>query len=120
VVLQYVTKLTAAALEAFLASRGAPKAGRLRLAPPEVARALTGSEHNGVSLFGHLAPVPIVVAEPVAALPVVWLGGGEPDLKLRLFPVALWAWAAAPKGAPLSVHVVDCVEPREEGDAEDF
>ena len=45
---------------------------------------VAGFEHNAVTPLGMTTPMPLLLAEPLQALPDVWLGGGEPDLKLRV------------------------------------
>lgn len=53
-----------------------------------------------VSPVGLREDIPMVVTEEVAQLPHMWLGGGEPDLKLGMpVPAFLGAYHAA---------VVDC------------
>ena len=57
-----------------------------------------------VSPVGLRTALPIVVAAEIAELPFMWLGGGEPDLKLR---VSVPAFLAAYKPA-----VVACSDPK--------
>ena len=58
----------------------------LRMVAPEVSDALSGCEHNAVTLLGMSQPVPVLLSHPIRALPEgkVWLGGGEVDVKLRV------------------------------------
>lgn len=51
---------------------------------PQVGLALSGFPHNGVSVFGGLTPIPIIVSEAVRGLrpAFVWMGAGHPLLKL--------------------------------------
>lgn len=101
VVLQYITKLDVPTLEKYLrSSAGAPADTRLVLAP-DGAR-VTGFAHNAVSVLGSATPMPVVLAKPVAQLrdpAYVWLGGGEPDVKLRLFIKQLLPGKGAPAAA---------------------
>lgn len=54
----------------------------MRLASEENSARLTGFVHNSVSPVGLSEALPIIVASEIADLQFVWLGGGEPDLKL--------------------------------------
>ena len=113
VVLQSTAKLDTDALERWLRTQGA---GQVRLRPAADVEALTGFRFNAVTLFGGKGPaIPLIVAKPVAALPFVWLGGGEPDVKLRVFTRQLLrpdVWPGQPGGPP----VVDVTTPRAVGD----
>jgi prolyl-tRNA editing enzyme YbaK/EbsC (Cys-tRNA(Pro) deacylase) len=55
-----------------------------RLAPEAVNYSLTGFLHNAVSPFGLRKPLPIVLCQRCADLNYIYLGGGEPDLKLGI------------------------------------
>ena len=57
---------------------------KFQVAPGDASARLTGFEHNAVTLYGMREPVPILVDEAVAALPFVWMGGGEESLKLKV------------------------------------
>ncbi|CAM9927323.1 unnamed protein product, partial [Ectocarpus sp. 13 AM-2016] len=45
---------------------------------------LSGFPHNGVTVFGGLTPMPVILSEAVLALrpSFVWMGAGDPLLKL--------------------------------------
>lgn len=55
-----------------------------RLICLQVGLSISGFPHNGVSVFGGLAPVPIILSEAVLGLrpAFVWMGAGHPLLKL--------------------------------------
>jgi len=112
VIIQYVSKLDIGKLERFVAARGGGPTTRLVLA--EDGSVVTGFAHNAVCPLGMLAPMPIVLSKAIATLPsppCVWLGGGEPDLKLRMFVPQL-----------LRLHgtvVADCTVPRVAGGDDD-
>lgn len=50
----------------------------------QVGLSLSGFPHNGVSVFGGLAPMPVILSDAVVGLrpAFVWMGGGHPLLKL--------------------------------------
>lgn len=54
------------------------------LSSDQVGLSLSGFPHNGVTVFGGLTPVPIILSEAVMSLrpAFVWMGGGHPLLKL--------------------------------------
>jgi prolyl-tRNA editing enzyme YbaK/EbsC (Cys-tRNA(Pro) deacylase) len=102
------------------------------------ADALTGFGFNGMTPVGSRTPIPLVVSRPVllggsaaspspSPFPCVWLGGGDVDLKLRLFvrqllrPGALAAamGAEGPAASAYVPSVADCAEPRDGGDSDD-
>ena len=58
----------------------------MRMVEGATSAALSGFEHNAVSPLGLRTPLPILLSAPIARLPAgeLWLGGGEPDLKLRV------------------------------------
>lgn len=63
----------------------------------------TGYVHGAVTPVGLATNVPVIVSDAVAALhpdDAIWLGGGEPDLKMCLHPQDLIAATDA--------FVVDC------------
>ena len=82
-VVQYTVKLDfdkVAKLVIQLGGGGGKRADHnWRLCEPSVSDALSGFEHNAVTPLGMRERVPIVVSDRVAALPFVWLGGGEVD-----------------------------------------
>jgi prolyl-tRNA editing enzyme YbaK/EbsC (Cys-tRNA(Pro) deacylase) len=53
------------------------------LAPEEVSNKLTGFRHNGVCPFGlQDKTIPIILCKRLLELPLIYLGGGHPQLKL--------------------------------------
>jgi prolyl-tRNA editing enzyme YbaK/EbsC (Cys-tRNA(Pro) deacylase) len=117
VVLQYVTRLDTAALERALRAHGAVGEPRLRQAPDAVA--LTGFGFGAITPVGSVTPLPVVVAKPIACLPppsYVWLGGGEVDIKLRMFTAQLLRPGGCSPG--FTAVVLDCVEARDGEDGE--
>ena len=58
--------------------------GRLRLASPEVALAVTGYPAGGTPPVGHRERFPVVVDLRVAAQPWGWAGGGRKELMVRI------------------------------------
>ena len=58
----------------------------LRMVSGEESLALSGFEHNAVTPLGMATPMPLLVSERLRGLAdgTAWLGGGEPDLKLRV------------------------------------
>lgn len=151
VVLQYLARLDGAKLARALvrawsahtgAAPGTPAPRLLEnanfvVAPEDVSDRVTGFLHNAVTPFGmaiddpsdaSLAPfrsLPIVIAEPITALrpPLnfIWLGGGEVDVKLRLYvPQLLRALdATRPLESGPRVSVLHCTTPRDRDDDED-
>ena len=81
----------------------------LRMVAQDVSDALSGFEHNAVTPVGMATPVPLVLSHAIKKLPggVVWLGGGEVDLKLR-FEVAQLVAKFAPAGR--AVEFADVTE----------
>lgn len=66
-------------------TEGAPKGHyHFALAKPEDSFTLTGSEHNGVCPVGNPVNIPIILSERITELSdaFIWLGGGDPTLKL--------------------------------------
>lgn len=64
----------------------AKKQYNMRMVSSETSERLSGFEHNAVTPLGMLTPMPIILSAPIKDLPdgQVWLGGGEPDLKLSI------------------------------------
>ena len=58
----------------------------MRMVDQEVSDTLSGYAHNAVTPVGMSTPVPLICDAPIRFLPrgQLWLGGGEPDVKLRL------------------------------------
>jgi prolyl-tRNA editing enzyme YbaK/EbsC (Cys-tRNA(Pro) deacylase) len=83
VVVQYTSKLD---LEALAKAVGTP---RYVLAPSDAATKLTGFGHGGMTPFGTLSHIPVVIAKAIiSSLPppcYIWLGGGDVDVKARVF-----------------------------------
>lgn len=67
-------------------SAASKKQYNIRMVSEEVSARLSGFEHNAVSPLGLATPMPFILSAPLSALPgdQLWLGGGEPDLKLRV------------------------------------
>lgn len=72
----------------------------MRLASEKDSARLTGFVHNAVSPVGLSEALPIIVASEIANLQFVWLGGGEPDLKLGM---SVPQFVAAYKAAVINV-----------------
>ena len=100
VILQYSAKLNVGALEKALGVSG------ISLAEDGVE--VTGFEHNGVTPFGSLTPLPIVVSRGVVdcGAQAIWLGGGEENVKARVF--------LAPLLRQSHVKILSITEPRPE------
>lgn len=90
VVLQYTHKLDLGALQRLLGAPG--------LALAADGAQLSGFAHNGVSPFGMAGGgMPVLWCKSVLALGgAVWVGGGEPDVKARVFVGALRGAGLAP------------------------
>ncbi|CAM9665293.1 unnamed protein product, partial [Laminaria digitata] len=87
VVVQYAAKLSSQKIsQAVLRLKPGLSRARcnLQVAPEEVGLSLSGFPHNGVSVFGGLTPVPIILSEAVLTMrpAYVWMGAGHPLLKL--------------------------------------
>ena len=82
---------------------GAP----LRLAAD--GEALTGFRHGAVSPLGSARPLAVVVAKQLARRRFFWLGGGEVDVKLRVFTSQLLreGGAGAPGASPLVLDIAE-------------
>lgn len=123
VLLQYQTKLDVAALERALRQPQHGGGSDLRLRAAADAAALTGFGHNAVTPYGSATPLPLVVTKQIAQLPppaFVWLGGGEADVKLRVFVSQLLQRGdprAAGGGVP--VVVMDVAVARDADDEDD-
>ena len=100
VVLPYVTRLRADLLARHVA-------GGARLAAG--GEALTGFGHGGVVSLGSRTPLAVVVAKQAAAQRFIWLGGGETDLKLRLFVRQLLSrgGGGVPGAAPVVLDIAE-------------
>jgi prolyl-tRNA editing enzyme YbaK/EbsC (Cys-tRNA(Pro) deacylase) len=55
-----------------------------RIASEEDNREITGYEHNSVTPFGLLKPVPVFVSAALEPLKFFWMGGGHEHLKLGM------------------------------------
>lgn len=101
VVVQYTHRLDISALQRALGAPG--------LALAADGARLAGFLHNGVSPFGMAAAIPVVWCKgALAGGGAVWVGGGEPDVKARVFAGALQKSGAAP------AVVLDVSVPRSE------
>jgi prolyl-tRNA editing enzyme YbaK/EbsC (Cys-tRNA(Pro) deacylase) len=76
IILPYVTKLKNEALSKILAPG-------FRLA--ENGEKVSGFSHGGVTPFGSLTPLPVIISRQTASENYIWLGGGLVDTKLRIF-----------------------------------
>lgn len=121
VLLQYCTKLDTErlakqlrnmALERYPAEE-APSF-KLKMAEAEDSYKLTGYEFNAITPFGTTNELPLILSRNIVrqqsegTFRYVWLGGGDPDLKLRLFVKQVQT-----KYKP-AVFVVECTEARNE------
>ncbi|CAM9294993.1 unnamed protein product, partial [Hapterophycus canaliculatus] len=75
----------------------------------QVGLSLSGFPHNGVTVFGGLTPMPVILSEAVLGLrpSFVWMGGGHPLLKLGV--------SARDLVTKLSAVVADISIPRDGG-----
>lgn len=119
VILQYITKLNTVDIEKHIntASKATGGAGgaKLTMAPLDVASKLTGFEHNGMTPFGSLSYIPLVVSRAILEISqpkYIWLGGGDIDLKLKMFLSELFRPGAFGEGFPAPLDL-PCSEPRE-------
>lgn len=64
-------------------------ARKVRFAPPELTRELTGMQLGGVTPFGLPAEVPLWIDARIGELERVIVGGGSRALKLAVTPAAL-------------------------------
>lgn len=57
-----------------------------QLADEKLSNILSGFNHNGVSPFGLLTPIPIIICSRCLAVkpPYLYMGGGEIDVKLGI------------------------------------
>ena len=91
-VVQYDSKLDATALRNAIRAMNIVKPGvavRPCVASPARAAKVLGFLPNGAAPVGGLRPVPLLVSKAIASLepPIVYLGGGDPDVKLVLSDV---------------------------------
>lgn len=90
VVVQYIARLNAEKIKAFVHSLNEGKISKkrfnLRLAPEEESNKLTGFEHNAVTPIGMREDIPVILSDAIVKLSprFFWLGGGEVDLKLGM------------------------------------
>ncbi|CAM9716933.1 unnamed protein product [Scytosiphon promiscuus] len=93
VVVQYTARLSSQKISSAVmrlkpASGGGDRSSRgrcnLQVASEEVGLSLSGFPHNGVTVFGGLTPMPVILSEAVLGLrpAFVWMGSGHPLLKL--------------------------------------
>lgn len=57
----------------------------------QVGLALSGFPHNGVSVFGGLSPLPVIISEAIVAMrpAYMWMGGGHLLFKIGIDPAEL-------------------------------
>lgn len=91
VVIQYAATLdvkkltnTVRALRKDVKSRLDDSQFDFRIAAEDENRTITGFEHNSVTPFGILKPVPIFVSAALESLRFFWMGGGHVHLKLGM------------------------------------
>ncbi|KAJ1893680.1 hypothetical protein LPJ66_005613 [Kickxella alabastrina] len=84
----------------------AKKHYNFRLADSEVSLELTGFKKGGVSPFGVITEIPIILCESITSLqpPVFWMGAGDIDYKLAM-PVKSFVNATKCMIADISVFV---------------
>lgn len=70
-------------LSAFTGIRG------LKLAKPDVVRAITGYEVGAVAPIGHVTYIPVVMDERVIRLDMIFGGSGETDSMLKIAPAEI-------------------------------
>jgi methionine--tRNA ligase beta chain len=112
IVVPYNCKIDASKLRQGLKSAGLLVSGKApRVAPPGRAETLLGFPFNGVCFVGGISEaarrIPIVFADVIMKLspPLIYLGGGEPDIKLLI--------ANLPEVIKITkAHVLDVTEPR--------
>lgn len=91
VIVQYVSAIQAELLKKYVLSVAVAEGRTLtrsqcnmRLASEADSERLTGYVHNAVSPVGLHQQLPLILAAEIAELSYMWLGGGEPDLKLGM------------------------------------
>ncbi|EGC30682.1 hypothetical protein DICPUDRAFT_58152 [Dictyostelium purpureum] len=87
VIIQYTTKIQSHKIFKFIKSLNQQESAKkfhFTLAPSEISQQLTGFEYNAVCPLGTNVNIPVIISKQIMELPnkVVWLGGGEVDLKL--------------------------------------
>ncbi|CAN0043164.1 unnamed protein product [Ectocarpus sp. 6 AP-2014] len=87
VVVQYAARLSSQKISAAvmrMMKRSSRGRCNLQVAPEEVGLSLSGFPHNGVTVFGGLTPMPVILSEAVLTLrpSFVWMGAGHPLFKL--------------------------------------
>ena len=89
--------------EVLARAAGAP----LRLAA--AGEALTGFVHGAVTPLGSKTELAVVVAKQLARRRFFWLGGGEPDIKLRVFTAQFLraGGAGAPDATPVVLDIAE-------------
>jgi prolyl-tRNA editing enzyme YbaK/EbsC (Cys-tRNA(Pro) deacylase) len=109
VIVQYLARLDMERITKYVkAAAGA--SGDVSIKMADDGEAVSGFSFNSVSPLGLATAMPLIVAKPICKLPYIWLGGGEPDLKLRLFTSQLQRLGST----KLPVVVVDCSIARDE------
>jgi len=95
IIVQYISKVNLDILARYLASAGKDKTNaspsssvKLAMASPETILPLTGFSFNGITPFGCHISIPIIISKSIMELSspsYIWLGGGEVDIKLRVY-----------------------------------
>uniref|UniRef100_A0A0G4GQT2 YbaK/aminoacyl-tRNA synthetase-associated domain-containing protein n=1 Tax=Chromera velia CCMP2878 TaxID=1169474 RepID=A0A0G4GQT2_9ALVE len=91
VVVQYIARVNCERVKDLVKSLNPPgKLGNKKLnfnfAKEEMSAELTGFKYNAVTPFLMRTPIPVLLSHHITRLdpPVIWLGGGEVDLKLGI------------------------------------
>lgn len=88
VIIQYTSRLDTKKLEKFVRglTSGSIRNYHFRSAKDKDLVSLTNSEYNGVCPIGNKVNIPIILSERLTSQSgFMWVGGGEPDLKLGLY-----------------------------------
>lgn len=129
IIVQYISKVNLDIIAKYLASSGRDKSFpstvnsvKLAMAAPEAILPLTGFTFNGITPFGCHISIPIIIAKSIMELSspsYIWLGGGEVDVKLRLFlhslvtvPGMASHCLGSNKGGTYKPAILDCTELR--------
>lgn len=87
VVVQYIARVDTQALARVISVPGGARADVILCADGE---SVSGFSHGSVAPFGLRTEMPLLVAsDAIKSSHVLWLGGGAPDVKLRVFSAPL-------------------------------
>ena len=87
------------------------KKPHFQLAPSDVNERITGFQHNAVCPFGLMTAMPIILTKSCASQPVIWIGGGQVDIKLMV--------STSEFTRAICTYVADISEARQLNDVED-